>query len=154
MRNLIIAAMALSLVGLAGCTQADKAEVNEQVAGAREELNEATARAQQAAANAALEARVKTALETRKGLDVRGLDVEAKNGMVTLKGNIPSRDQAELAERTAMETQGVQSVQNHLMVPVPAKSLPSTPAPSTTVPSTTTPSTEAPATTAPSSGGY
>ena len=121
------------MLAAAGCSSSDKAEVRENVAGLREQMGSAAEGARLAAADAGLQGKVKTTLATRKGLDTRGIDVEAKNGSVTLKGTIPTREQAELAERVAMETEGVQAVDNQLMLTIPAKSTPyeapSTPAP-------------------------
>jgi osmotically-inducible protein OsmY len=89
----------------------------------RQEVGNAAENARQAAADAALAGKVKTALETRKGLEAPKphLDVNAKDGHVVLKGDVSSREQAELAERVALETEGVNSVDNQLMLRVPAK---------------------------------
>lgn len=108
---------ALVLALLAGCTPQQQAEVRERVRGIQEETR-------QAAADAALATKVRTVLATRKGLDASRLQVEARGGHVILKGEVASREQAELAERAAMEVEGVQSVENQLTVRVPAKSLP------------------------------
>jgi hyperosmotically inducible protein len=76
---------------------------------------------QSAAANAALSAKVKTALLTRKGLDGANIQVEARGSAVTLQGDVVTREQAKLAEQVAKQTEGVQSVKNQLMLRVPAK---------------------------------
>ena len=128
MRYLVLLGMAAGLGLLGGCTSTDKAEVRQEVQGMRQQMAEATEGARLAAANTALEGKIKTALATRKGMETRHLNVEANSGAVVLKGDVASREQAETAERVAMETEGVSSVENQLMVRVPAKSLaPATP---------------------------
>jgi len=76
--------------------------------------------AKQAIDDAALEAKVKTALSTRKGIKASDIDVEAKNGAVTLKGDVDTQAQADLAVQVADGTEGVRSVTNRLMLRVPA----------------------------------
>ncbi|HEU4753129.1 MAG TPA: BON domain-containing protein [Armatimonadota bacterium] len=145
-----VAALATGLA-LTGCTQQNG--VDQRVQGVRQELNQAAQNAQQAAANAALAAKVKTALDSRKGLDASKINVDAKSGTVLLKGDVNSRAEAEVAERVALETEGVNSVENQLAVRVPAKSLPPTTAPAGAAPSGTAPAT-APATAPPAPGTY
>ncbi len=123
-KTLLTGLAALSLVTLGGCTAQDNAAVREDVQGVREQIRGAAENAQQAAANAALAGKIKSALETRKGLDADHIDVEVQSGVVTLKGDVASREQAELAERVTQATEGVQTVDNQLMVRVPAKEVP------------------------------
>ena len=85
-------------------SQKNAAQVDQRVQGARQELGQAAANAQQAAANAALEGKVNTALATRKGIDAKAIDVEANGGHVVLKGDVASREHADLAVRVAQET--------------------------------------------------
>jgi hypothetical protein len=124
MRILLAATAALGLLTLTGCTPGEKAGVRQEVRGVRQTLDRATDDAQRAAANAAVEGRVKSALVTRKGLDASHINVDANGTAVVLKGDVRSRDEAELAERIAMETDGVQTVDNQLMLRIPAKSAP------------------------------
>lgn len=71
----------------------------------------------EAAASAALGAKVKTVLIGVKGLDTGKLDVEATaDGVVTLKGKVPSAAQKRKAEATALRVEGVRSVRNALVV--------------------------------------
>jgi hyperosmotically inducible protein len=121
MKALMILGFATCLAVVGGCTPAEKAEVRQDARELGQQVQNAAQNAQQAAADAALEAKVKTALSTRKGLDVKEIDVEAKGTAVTLKGDVATREQAELAERVASETEGVASVDNQLMLRVPAK---------------------------------
>jgi osmotically-inducible protein OsmY len=114
----IIGAVGLGL--LAGCTQTDQARMQQNVQGARQELRQGVNQAQKAAADAALEGKVKQYLQSRKGLDARAINVEAKNGAVILKGDVASPEQARLAEQATGEVEGVQSVMSQLTMRVPA----------------------------------
>jgi hypothetical protein len=158
MKSLLIAGMALSTALLAGCNSAEKSEVRQDVQGLRQQIGNAAENARRQAVNAGLEGKVKAALETRKGLDPRHIDVEARGSAVVLKGDVGDPAQADLAERVARETEGVETVDNQLMVRVPAKSLPRPGSPQSVAPAApdTTPSGAAPPTsTAPSpSTGY
>lgn len=109
---------------VAGCSPADKAQIHEGVQGIREEARSAATEAQRAAANTQLGVQVKNVLSNYKGLDAHRIDVKAKDGVVTLQGNVTSRDQADLAEKVAGQVKGVNSVQDQLTIPVPAKSMP------------------------------
>jgi osmotically-inducible protein OsmY len=122
MRILAIAGAALALVSIAGCTPNENAAVRQEVRGVRQTLDRASEDAQRRAADAALEGRVKSALMTRKGLDGDNINVDAKGTNVVLKGDVQTREQADLAERVAIETNGVESVDNQLMLRIPAKS--------------------------------
>ena len=64
---------------------------------------------------------MKTALLTRKGLDSTSINVEANGSVVTLKGDVVTRQQADIAEKVARETEGVTAVNNQLMRRIPAK---------------------------------
>jgi hypothetical protein len=121
MRRMLFTGLLAGALGVCGCSNNDP-EVRQQVQGIREQMRDATSGARRAAADAGLEAKVKSAIETRKGLEGSRIDVEAKGDMITLKGDVMSRDQAELAEKVAMETNGVASISNQLMLRVPAKS--------------------------------
>jgi len=131
MRNRSFSALAAAalLAGLAGCSMQEKQEVRQDVKGMRQELGDAAARARKATWDAALAGKVKAALGTRKGLDARGINVSADGPAVTLKGDVTSPEQAELAEKVATETEGVESVRNMLTMRIPAKS-PVSPTPS------------------------
>jgi osmotically-inducible protein OsmY len=128
MRTLLIAGIALSLTVLGGCSRSEKARVNEGARDLGQQMRGAAENARQAAADAALAGKVKTALMTRKGLEGSQIDVEARNGVVTLKGDVATREQAEIAEQVAQATDGVTSVNNQLMLRIPAKPTPPAPA--------------------------
>jgi len=108
-------AVALIMAALVGCSRAERTEVGQQAKDLGQQV-------QSAASNTSLAAKVKTALLTHKGLDGAKIEVTAEGSAVTLKGDVTSREQADLAERVAKETDGVQTVSNQLMLRVPAKS--------------------------------
>src|SRR5688500_6460930 len=99
MRGLWIVGIALSLAALGGCTRDEKAQVREGARDVGQQMETAAQNVRQQVDEAALEAKVKTALSTRKGLNAGGINVEAKGAVVTLKGDVNSRAQAELAEQ-------------------------------------------------------
>jgi len=113
-RWLNIGIILLGLLALVGCNRAQQGEVRQSAQGVGQQI-------ESAAANVTLATKVKTALATRKGLEGAKIDVDAAGPTVTLKGDVVNREQAELAERVARETDGVQSVTNELMLRVPAK---------------------------------
>jgi len=124
MRNTLMLAAMAATIGLAGCTADNRADVRENVRGVRQQVRTAAEDARQAAENATLEARVKTALKSRKGLDADEINVEARASHVILNGDVANRAQAELAEQVALQTEGVTTVENRLMLRVPARSAP------------------------------
>jgi osmotically-inducible protein OsmY len=124
MKPMWMLGLAGTLLGVSGCTSAERAGVRQDVKGVRQQLRGAAEDAKIAAGNAAAEAKVKAALESRKGLVAKGINVEMNSGHLVLKGDVASREQAELAEKVALETDGVNSVDNQLMLRVPAKSEP------------------------------
>jgi hyperosmotically inducible periplasmic protein len=71
----------------------------------------------QAASNATLTAKVKNALLLTKGLETGKLDVDTTgDGVVSLKGSVPSSDQKMKAEKMAKGVDGVKKVVNQLKV--------------------------------------
>jgi hyperosmotically inducible protein len=80
------------------------------------EVSSAAARAGNAAADAALTAKVKISFladDTVKGLNI---DVDTKDGVVTLNGSAGSSTESARAESLARAVDGVKSVQNRLTV--------------------------------------
>ena len=137
MQRWMMIGAAAALFVTAGCRQADNARVQQQVQGMRQELGNAADQARQSAAEASLAGNVKAALQARKGLDARNIDVDAKGSTVTLKGDVTSPEQATMAEKVATETKGVGQVVNQLTMHVPATSQAQpTPAPTGTTDST------------------
>ena len=121
MKPLMFIEVVLCFILLGGCTRAEKAEVDRQAQGVGAQVENAAQKARQAVTDAALAAKVKTALSTRKGLDGTDIDVEAKGTIVTLKGGVNLREQADEAEQVARGTTGVTAVVNQLMLRVPVK---------------------------------
>jgi hyperosmotically inducible protein len=71
----------------------------------------------QTAANVALTAKVKNTLNTTKNLNTSRLNVDTTgDGVVTLKGSVPTAGQKVLAEKTAKHVEGVKAVKNELTV--------------------------------------
>jgi osmotically-inducible protein OsmY len=121
MKAWIIIGVVLCAGVLGGCSRAQKAEVDRQTQGLGASVQNAAASAKQAVTDAALAAKVKTALSTRKGLAGTDIEVDAKGTVVTLKGDVNAREQAAQAEQIARGTTGVTSVVNRLMLRVPVK---------------------------------
>jgi hypothetical protein len=67
-------------------------------------------------ADSALAARVKEALLAEKALNAHGIDVGARNGVVTLFGTVQKKSELEHAARIAAGTEGARSVENKLVV--------------------------------------
>lgn len=61
-------------------------------------------------------ARVKFALLASESTDGLDIDVDTKNGTVSLAGSVASKQESELAERIARNTEGVTEVENRLKV--------------------------------------
>jgi osmotically-inducible protein OsmY len=59
---------------------------------------------------------VRSALESESSLDARKIDVENRNGNITLHGTVESEDQREKAGRIAGSVGGVRAVANNLTV--------------------------------------
>jgi hyperosmotically inducible periplasmic protein len=85
--------------------------------GAPNAAGEASHTIGQAAANAALTAKVKNTLNTTKGLNTSKLNVDTSaDGVVTLTGSVPAAGQKMRAEKIAKQVEGVTSVKNDLTV--------------------------------------
>ena len=68
------------------------------------------------AKNAAITGRIKTALLSDKGMHAAKINVDTVDGVVTLKGEVPTEKEKARAEVIAMKTPGVTSVINELVV--------------------------------------
>ena len=75
-----------------------------------------SAEAGRAAADSALAARVKEALLAEKSLNAHGIDVGARDGVVTLFGTVESKARLEQATKIAGGVEGARSVENKLVV--------------------------------------
>jgi hyperosmotically inducible protein len=82
-------------------------------ASAAKDVYHGTARAVK---DSTITAEVKTALARDKSVKSTAIHVSTSDGIVTLKGNVPSPDMAERAKELAGQEKGVQRVDNQLMV--------------------------------------
>src|SRR5262245_27555632 len=81
---------------------------------AKEKARQAGTEAKRATKNAALTGKVKSALAADVGLKTVKIDVDSAEGVVTLKGNVDSRDTKQRVEATAKKVSGVTQVRNEL----------------------------------------
>ena len=70
--------------------------------------------AKETSQDAALTAKVKTALSLSKRIPSGEINVDANNDVVTLRGEVPNEQTRSLAEQIARDVPGVREVQNHL----------------------------------------
>lgn len=106
MKALVIGISALAL-GLSGC-MGDQPR-NQTGGSASTEIKQDTK-------NAALTAKVKSALAADVGLRTLKIDVDSMGNTVTLKGAVDSADTRRRAEEVARKVDGVASVRNELTV--------------------------------------
>jgi hypothetical protein len=71
--------------------------------------------------DAALTAKVKTALALNKQVPAGKIDVDSSDGIVTLRGTVSDERSREVAERVATDTPGVREVHNEVSVAVPGR---------------------------------
>ena len=77
-------------------------------------VKETTAKAADAVGDAAITAKVKTALMADPDVKALQIDVDTKNGVVTLNGKVDQRTSVDKAVKIARAVDGVQSVETHL----------------------------------------
>lgn len=70
----------------------------------------------EAVQNATLTARIKTKLLVNSNTGGMAIDVDSRDGVVTLSGDVRSMQEAELAEKIAENTEGAEKVHNQLTV--------------------------------------
>jgi hyperosmotically inducible protein len=75
-----------------------------------------TSAAQRTASDAAIVAKVKTALASDERLKALNIDVDANAGVVTLKGKVDNDEMKQRAHQAAQAVQGVTWVQNQISV--------------------------------------
>ena len=83
-------------------------------------------------ADAALSARIRSAITRTKRLYSLGIGVENKDGVITLTGEVPTEIDKDLAGKLAQETPGVKEVHNQLEV-APSLKRPNDPEPQNSV---------------------
>jgi osmotically-inducible protein OsmY len=133
------AAAILAAAALGGCSRDDqqRAQKAGREAGGQlrraarqavRETKQVIGKASAAAEDLALAGKVKSALLLNTHLDGAAIDVDTKNGVVTLSGTTLSRRQQAVALRVAREVRGVRRVTNALRVaPAPRRPALSTP---------------------------
>jgi len=125
----VVAASAAILV-LGACTRDETKEV-------RTEVKQATNAAANVVDNAALTTKVKTALLADELVKGTQINVDSKDGVVTLSGAVDSQAHVQKAEQIAKDVSGVTRVQNNLNAPTTSTTS-SAPSPTTTPPSSMT----------------
>lgn len=118
-------ASALLLLLVAGCVRPSAvtetaSDIQRRVTPAAREIAEGSQRlvrrAGRAADDATLAARLGGILRSRRGLDGEMIKVTVRNGVVRLRGSVPTAGQKRLAASIARETVGVKGVTNGLTV--------------------------------------
>ena len=77
--------------------------------------------AAQIAEDGAITTRVKTRFVGDKYVDALAIDVDTREGVVTLNGAVATRFQREQAEKLARDVSGVERVNNQILVRPPAR---------------------------------
>jgi hyperosmotically inducible protein len=83
---------------------------------AKSTVSEKTAQAGAAMGDAAITAKVKSALIADPDVKALSIDVDTKNNVVTLNGSADTQAQADKAKTIAQGVEGVKSVESHLTV--------------------------------------
>jgi len=129
-KSIIWIATGLCAVALtAGCNRTDNSaadagrKIDQAQDNAAAKMDQATAQVKEQAANAgekiddaAITAKVKTALIAEPGLKALQINVDTANGVVTLSGAVDSSTNLDRATQVAQAVQGVKSVDNRLTV--------------------------------------
>jgi osmotically-inducible protein OsmY len=98
----------------ASTSQPEKSVDSGKTAG--QKIDQATAEAKRTAGDAALTAKVKTALANEAGLNTLKIDVDANSGVVTLKGQVDNDAAKTRLQEVAQAVPGVTWVQNQVSV--------------------------------------
>ena len=130
LRLLVAAVSTAALVGVAGCDRSDSERVTSSRPATTPPQSTAPAAPPptattppssdrtvgEAAGDAAVTAKVKAALLAEKGVDGMRINVDTRDGNVTLSGNVPEPAQVERATQVARGIEGVKGVDNRLRV--------------------------------------
>jgi hyperosmotically inducible protein len=126
-KALLLVAVPLSL-GLAGCGEERSAEsagrkidqamekVSSKIDQTAERAKDQAARAGQAIDDATITATVKAAILAEPGLKVLKIDVQTRDGTVTLTGSAESQERVERATQVASSVEGVKLVDNRIAI--------------------------------------
>jgi hyperosmotically inducible periplasmic protein len=109
LKNIAVACMTVASLFGSACASAQSGT---NVTGSSAKETKKAVRAQ----NRLLAKNVQNALHHNKNLTSGGISVLARNGAVTLGGNVPSEDQIQVAGDTASRVAGVTSVNNNILV--------------------------------------
>lgn len=138
-RTCVLAASSLALIAVAGCDKPNPAEsagkqidqsmqkmgqkvdqvtdrAKEQVAKTADRAKEQVAKTGQVLDDTAITAAVKAGIIAEPGLKVLKIDVDTKDGKVTLTGSADSAENVQRATQVASSVQGVKSVDNRIAV--------------------------------------
>ena len=138
-RTCVLAASSLALIAVAGCDKPNPAEsagkqidqsmqkmgqrvdqvtdrAKEQVAKTADRAKEQVAKTGQVLDDTAITAAVKAGIIAEPGLKVLKIDVDTKDGQVTLTGSADSAENVQRATQVASSVQGVKSVDNRIAV--------------------------------------
>ncbi len=109
-----------TLLFAAGCSDSSNQTVGEKVDRATDKMVAATERAVDKTAavldDATITTKVKAAVLAEPGLSSLQIDVDTKDGNVTLNGTVDTPELKERATQVAQAVEGVKSVSDHLMV--------------------------------------
>jgi len=121
--SMTLLAVALSGIALfgAGCSDRNASEtVGQKMDRTTDKMaaatDNATAKAAAAIDDATITTKVKTAVMAEPGLKTLQIDVDTKNGVVTLAGTVDTPALKERAQQVAQSVNGVRSVDNNLAV--------------------------------------
>jgi hyperosmotically inducible protein len=126
--HILAAASSLALIALAGCDNPKPAEtagkkidqamdkMAQKVDQVAERAKEQGEKASQAMDDTKITAAVKAKILTEPGLKVLKIDVDTKDGFVTLSGSADSDQDVQKATQIASAIQGVKSVDNRLAI--------------------------------------
>ena len=113
MRRTLIFAMLVAIAGLSGCTSM-------LVGGSGASAGRPIGQDNRSASNVARDNRITAAVRARFAADAElgnaSLNVDTRQGVVTLRGTLPAFDQRDRAVRLAGDVEGVVRVQNQVRV--------------------------------------
>ena len=127
MKTLTLCALSAAVVALSACNRNDGTTVGQKVdsaiarteqgaANASRSAKEATANAAQSVNDATITAAVNADLAKDSELSALRINVDTRDGRVTLNGTAPNADAKQRAERLALAEKGVVGVDNKLAI--------------------------------------
>jgi osmotically-inducible protein OsmY len=99
----------VAALAIAGCNSEDASNLGQ-------DAKNVAQHAGQAIGGVTLATKVNTALGLRKNIDIKGLHIEAKDGVVTVGGHVSSREEKQRVLDTVDNTVGVDTVIDQLRV--------------------------------------